>query len=244
MGITAAVLLAQCAWDSGPSPCSPFLPVFVHPVSKCHAKVIVWAASVWSIKTGVMLEGPFTGPCQCTNECEVLSRLLCMTNTDTAKTAKCKLLWVVWAWDLNCKGQKSTSRNQHFLGWQGLQKAFSAVAISKPVQLWGQPKAFKALPWKIEISRKYVQIHVQKISKVPSPFRQPAPMLDCPHDGKGSPHVQSEGFILVCNPVPSLWGTCHHCLENFLMFMGFTCLRGLFPVVCSWMTTCVLFNFR
>lgn len=184
MGIIAAVLLVQCAWDSGPSPCSSFLPVFVHPISKCHAKVIIWAASVWSIKTGVMLEGPFTGPTQCTNECEVLSGLLCVT--DTAKTAKCKLLWVVWAWDLNCKGQKSTSRNQHFSGWQGLQKAFSTMAISKPVQLWGQAKAFKALPWKIEIPQKYVQMYVQKISKVPSPFGQPAPMLDCPHDGKGS----------------------------------------------------------
>lgn len=92
MGVTAAVLLVRCAWDSGPSPCSSFLPVFVHPISKCHAKVVIWAASVWSIKTGVILEGPFTGPTQCTNECEVLRRLLCVTNTDTAKTAKCKLL--------------------------------------------------------------------------------------------------------------------------------------------------------
>lgn len=129
----------------------------------------------------MMWEGPFTGPCQCTNECEVLSGLLCMTITDTAQAAKCKLPWVVWAWDLNCKGQKTTSRNQNISGWQGLQKAFIATIISKPVQLWGQTKPFKALPRKIEISRKYLQIYIQKISKVPSSSGQPAPMLYCPH---------------------------------------------------------------
>lgn len=58
---------------------------------------------------------------------------------------------------------------------------------------------------------------------------------------QGSPHVQSESFISICKPVPPLWGAWHR-LENFLM--GFTCSRELFPVVCSWMTTCVLFNFR
>lgn len=240
MGTIAAVLFAQCAWDSGPSPCSSFLPVFVHPVSKCCAKVIVWTASVQSIKTGVMLEGPFTGPCQCTNEYEVLSGLLCMT--DTAKTAKCKLLWVVWAWDLNCKGQNSTSRNQNISSWQGLQKAFTATAISKPVQLWGQAKPFKALPREIEISRKYLQIYIKKNLQSTQPSGQPAPGLNYPHDGKCSPFVQLEGFISICKPVPLLWGTWHCCLENSLMES--TCSRELFPIVCTLMTTCVLFNFR
>lgn len=56
---------------------------------------------------------------------------------------------------------------------------------------------------------------------------------------QGSPRVQSESFISVGKPVPPLWGTLHQCLENFLM--RFTCSRKLFPIVCSWMTTCVLF---
>lgn len=95
-GRAVSVLLAQSAWDFVLRPCSSFLPTFVHPSSKCCAEVIIWAASIWSIKIGVMLEGSFTGPCQlieqCIEECEVLSRLLCMTNIFTVKAAKCEHL--------------------------------------------------------------------------------------------------------------------------------------------------------
>lgn len=93
------MLLAQCAWDSVLSPRSSFLPAFVHPFSKCCPEVIIWAASVWSIKIGVTLEGPFAAPCQlikqCIKECEVLSRLLCMTNIFAVKAAKCEHLWIL-----------------------------------------------------------------------------------------------------------------------------------------------------
>lgn len=71
-------------------------------------EVIIWAASIWNIKIGVMLEGPFTGTCQLIEQyvkgCEVLSRLLCMTNIFAVKAAKCEHLWILWARDLNYKG--------------------------------------------------------------------------------------------------------------------------------------------
>lgn len=78
------------------SPHSAFLTAFVHPSSRCCAEVVVWTASIWNIKFGVMLEGPFTGPCQLLEqhikECEKLSRLLCITNIFTVKAAKCEHL--------------------------------------------------------------------------------------------------------------------------------------------------------